>query len=155
MDKLGVKFSQICITNNYLNYSNLKVPEEFNIMAVDEVTNIFESFDENINYDLFVNKGKQILEKYKSQCNVNNSKLILFKDNCKFKNDKYSHGGHGCGNDGKWDEKKCVPLYCDEGYFFDNVQNKCVKDPCLKDNNSTINHIKNIFLIFILVLMLQ
>ena len=124
-------------------------------MPVDEVTNIYESFDENINYDLFVNKGKQILEKYKTQCNINNTKLILFKDNCKFKNDKYAHGGYGCGKDGKWDEKKCVPIYCDDGYFFDNVQNKCIKDPCLKDNNSTINHIKFIFLLFILFLIFQ
>ena len=133
LDQLGIKFSQICITNNYLNYSNLKVPEEFNVISVDYVSNIYESYDENKNYDLFIEKGKEILEKFKTDCNKNNNKLVLFNENCKFKNDKYAHGGFGCGEDGKWDEKKCIPVYCDEGYFFDNVENKCVKDPCIEE----------------------
>ena len=132
LEDLGVSFSQICITSNYLNYNNLKVPEEFNVMGVDYVSNIYESYDEKSNYDLFINEGKTILEKFKTDCNIKNNKLVLFNDICKFKNDKYAHGGYGCGENGKWDEKKCVPIYCDEGYFFDNVENRCVKDPCIE-----------------------
>ena len=150
LDELGIKFSQICITNNYLNYSNLKIPEEFNIMPVDEITNIYESFEEKENYDLFINKGKQILEKYKKECNINNNKLVLFNENCKFKNDKYSPGGYACGKNGKWDESNCIPVYCDNGYFFDNVENKCVKDPCLEEKRDS-SYRKNIKFIILLI----
>ena len=48
LEESGIKFSQICITNNYLNYDNLKVPEEFHVMPVDEVTQIYESFSRNM-----------------------------------------------------------------------------------------------------------
>ena len=150
LDDLGVKFSQICITNNYLNYNELKVPEEFNVMPVDEVTNIYESFDTDKNYDLFIKTGKKILEKYKNECNNNNNKLTLFNQNCKFSQDKYAHGGYGCGNDGKWDTNKCIPIYCDNGYFFDNVENKCVLDPCLDHGNHS-SFIKNINLVFLIL----
>jgi hypothetical protein len=157
LDELGVKFSQICITNNYLNYNKLKVPEEFNIMPVDEITNIYESYDGINNYDLFINVGKKILEKYKNECNKDNNKLTLFNQNCKFSEDKYAHGGYGCGNDKKWDTSKCIPIYCDNGYFFDSIENKCVKDPCIsqKENYSFYNNnVKTIALIIGLIFML-
>ena len=155
MDDLGVKFSQICITNNYLNYNELKVPEEFNVMPVDEVTKIYESFDTDKNYDLFIKTGKNILEKYKNECNKNNNKLTLFNQNCKFSKDKYAHGGYGCGNDGKWNKNNCIPIYCDNGYFFDNVENKCVLDPCLDhDHSSFIKNINLVSLILGLIFML-
>ena len=150
LEELEVRFSQICITNNYLNYNNLEVPEEYNIMEVDEVTDIYESFDENKNYDLFIDKGKKILEKYQTQCNKKNPKLTLFHEKCKFNDDKFAHGGFGCGEKNKWDESKCIPIYCDDGYFFDNIKNKCVKDPCIKNNNySKINTIQIIFLVIL------
>ena len=157
LSELGITFSQICITNNHLNYNNVKVPEEFNVMGVDYKSNIYESYNEKNNYDLFIKEGKKILEKFKTECNIKNNKLVLFNDTCKFENDKYAHGGYGCGENGKWDEKKCVPIYCDEGYFFDNYLNKCVKDPCLEaKNNSSYTkiNIRNILTIFSLVLIL-
>ena len=154
LEELEVRFSQICITNNYLDYNNLKVPEEYNIMEVDVVTDIYESFDANLNYDLFIDKGKKILEQYIKECNIKNNKLTLFNENCTFKNDKYAHGGFGCGNNGKWNESQCIPIYCDEGYFFDNIQNKCVKDPCIKKfNSSKTNKIQILFLVILIALL--
>ena len=132
LGEFGIKFSQICITNNYLNYDNLKVPEEFNVMPVDEVTQIYESFDEDKNYNLFVDTAKTIFKKYETECNKDNQKLTLFNENCKF-NIPLAHGGYGCGSDSKWDMSKCIPIYCDDGYFFDDIKGECVKDPCLKD----------------------
>ena len=155
LEELEIKFSQICITNNYLDYNNLKVPEEYNIMEVDVVTDIYESFDANLNYDLFIDKGKQIFEKYIAECNIKNNKLTLFNENCKFKDDNYAHGGYGCGNNGKWNESQCIPIYCDEGYFFDNIQSKCVKDPCIKKFNSSKTNKIQILFLFILIALLS
>ena len=141
LEEFGIKFSQICITNNYLNYGNLKVPEEFNIMPVDEVTQIYESFDEEKNYNLFINTAKTIFKKYETECNKDNNKLTLFNENCKF-NDSLAHGGYGCGSDSKWDKSKCIPIYCDDGYFFNNIKGECIKDPCLKDEKREASSIR-------------
>jgi hypothetical protein len=104
----------------------LKVPEEYNKMEVNVLTDIYESIEANLNYDLFINKGKHIFEQYITECNIKNNKLTLFNEKITFKNDKYGHDGYRCGNNGKWNESKYVPINYDEGYFFDNIQNKCV-----------------------------
>ena len=36
-------------------------------------------------------------------------------------------GGYECGDDGKW-SKNCKPFYCHENYYFDYVNQKCIKD---------------------------
>ena len=70
-------------------------------------------------------KQKKIFEKYKTQCNPKNKKLVLVNDECYniFENN-YTHGGYICGDNGKW-SKKCVPSYCDPGYIFNYTSNKC------------------------------
>ena len=40
MENDDIYFTQICRTNNLFDYENLEVPEEFNIIKVDEVANI-------------------------------------------------------------------------------------------------------------------
>ena len=72
------------------------------------------------------------MNKYKTNCNPNNKKLLKLTNECDktFKN-KYTHGGYECGNDKKW-STKCVASYCDIGYIFDHEQNKCVADGCSK-----------------------
>ena len=133
----GIYFSQICKTNNLFDYREIKVPEEFNIMEVDEVSNIYEKYDEDTNYNLFMNKANKYFEKYKTKCNINNTRMTLFDENCTFPEDKFAHGGHPCNKEGIWDLNKCQKVYCDEGYFLDFKEYKCVKDPCLsKDEHS-------------------
>ena len=157
LEESGIKFSQICITNNYLNYDNLKVPEEFHVMPVDEVTQIYESFDEEKNYNLFIDTAKTIFKKYETECNKDNNKLTLFNENCKF-NVSLAHGGYGCGSDSKWDMNKCIPIYCDDGYFFNNIKGECIKDPCLKDEKREVSSItinfKLIYLLGLLIIIL-
>ena len=41
--------------------------------------------------------------------------------------DKYTKGGYECGKNGKWSDK-CKPFYCHKNYYFDYVNQKCVKD---------------------------
>ena len=43
----------------------------------------------------------------------------------KFEN-KYTHGGYICGDDGLWTDE-CVPSYCDFGYAFNHKNKKCLK----------------------------
>ena len=108
---------------------NLTIPLEYQVTPVDEKVNIFEAFSDS-NYDIFINESLKILNKYKTECNPNNKKLVLLSSECdsSFKN-KYTHGGYECGNDGKW-SNKCVPSYCDIGYIFDYNKNECIIDVC-------------------------
>ena len=39
--------------------------------------------------------------------------------------DEYTYGGYEYGDDGKW-SNICKPFYCDENYYFDYVNQKCV-----------------------------
>ena len=89
----------------------------FEVDKVDEITNIYHFYDDSY-YDEFINKAKEIFEKYKEQCNKDNSYLVYESDECKF-SDNYTHGGYECGEDGKWkknDTKSCRASYCDVGY---------------------------------------
>ena len=146
MEDEGVYFSQICRTSNFFDYRDYKVPEEFGIKEVDVVSNIYEAFDQDVNYDIFMKKAKEIFGEYNNQCNRNNKRLTMFDDKCSFDDDKKAHGGHPCNDEGNWDLNECVKVYCDEGYLLDFKENKCVKDPCVsqKDDyslNIKMNHI--------------
>ena len=100
-------------------------PIEYSVMPVDERVEIFE-YLKGSNYQLFVDEAKKIFNKYKSQCNPKNKKLVLVSNECdnKFGN-PYTHGGYECDDDGKW-TNNCVASYCDAGYVFNYKENKCV-----------------------------
>ena len=51
-------------------------------------------------------------------------------EDCKFSS-KEMHGGYECDEEGKWSDK-CVPKYCDNGFYFDEIKNECIKDVCIK-----------------------
>ena len=105
--------------------SGISVPLEFEVTPVDEIVDIFEIFNES-NYETFINESLKIFNKYKNKCNPKNKKLILVTNECdgKFEN-KYTHGGYLCGDNGYW-TKQCAPSYCDIGYIFDFTKNKCI-----------------------------
>ena len=138
MKKNKIYFTQICRTSNFFDYTDPKVPEEFNIKAVDEVAKIYEAYEEKNNYQLFMNKSKEIFDKYnnKNECNKNNTRLTLLDENCTFSNDKLAHGGHPCNAQGHWDLNKCIKVYCNEGYLLDYNEKKCVKEPCLQNDDT-------------------
>ena len=54
--------------------------------------------------------------------------------------------------------KICRPYYCDIGYYFDNYQNKCIKDVCTEgkddDDNNNSKFIKGIIGLIILLIIL-
>ena len=107
---------------------NKTIPIEFDINPVDENVNIY-NVDEN-NLTNFIDKGKGILEKYKNNCNPNNTKLVLVTSECDYKfGNKFTHGGFTCDEDGNW-TNICKPSYCDIGYILDDEKKECVVDIC-------------------------
>ena len=164
MDKMeneGIYFTQICRTSNFFDHREFKYPEEYCIKEVDVVSNIYESFDQDVNYDLFMNKANEIFGEFINKCNYKNKKLAKLDDKCTFSDDKLAHGGYQCDDNGNWDLNKCIKVYCDEGYLLDYKENKCVEDPCLehkkdkKDDlsaNIKVNHI--LFVLFSLIMLI-
>ena len=142
---------QVPGVQTFYNPNNMSVPLEYEFTPVDEIVDIYEvNINYKYNYDIFVNKSLEIINKYKEECNPNNTKLVLVSKDCdgKFEN-KYTHGGYQCGENGKW-SNKCVASYCDLGYIFDHVNNKCIIDICTnrdkddkddKDNNDTLLYV--------------
>ena len=123
-------FIQMPTQLSFYHPNNLSIPLEYTITPVDEISQIYEYFNEE-SYDKFVSSAKEIINKYKTECNPDNKKLLLIDENCdkSFKNN-YTHGGYQCGSDGKWNKTKCVASYCDLGFIFDQMKKKCVVDYC-------------------------
>ena len=104
---------------------DFKLPLEFSVTPVDEKVDIYE-YLKGSNYQLFVDEAKKIFEKYKTQCNPKNKKLVLVTSECdnKFSN-SYTHGGYECGDDGKW-TNNCVASFCDQDYIFNYKNKECI-----------------------------
>jgi hypothetical protein len=116
-----------------------KIPMEFKIYPVDEVSNIIVPFTDEL-YDKFINESKTIFDKYNKdeKCNIENKFLFYETDKCDEQlNIEKAHGGYTCGNDGKWNKTHCIPAYCDIGYELNNERTECIKDPCQSINLQT------------------
>ena len=123
--------------DNFQNENNIKIPREYIINPIDERSNIYDKYDDS-RYEEFINEGLRIVNKYKSECNSNNKKLLLINDECQFDN-FYTHGGFLCDDNGKW-SNFCQASYCDDGYFFDNYYNVCIRDSCFYRNSINVNN---------------
>jgi len=114
--------------DNINKYNEVLIPREYKINKIDEISKIYYSYDDS-KYNEFISEGKRIIDLYKSKCNKDNKKLVLWDDNvCKFQN--HLKGGRLCGNDGNWSKDKCQPTYCEEGFIFYTFNKTCVKDIC-------------------------
>ena len=135
LDKLGF-FSSITISEEFdpNDKNEPKIPMEFQIYPVDEVSNIFIKYNDD-KYERFIKEAKLIFEKYNDldngRCNPNNTFLFYETDDCDLKIE-HAHGGYLCGTDGKWNKSNCIASYCDKGYILNDERNKCIEDPCEK-----------------------
>ena len=121
---LQMGFAQPFYTPN-----NLSIPLEYIITPVDESQPFYKLFS-NENYKDYIKLAKDIHQKYKTECNPKNKKLVKVSSECdKYFENNYTHGGYECGDDGTW-SNKCVPSYCDLEYMFDYNESRCVKDYC-------------------------
>ena len=146
----------ITITNletfndSYINKTNeILIPREYQKVNIDYRSNIYGGFNDS-RYNTFIKEGKKIIEYFKDNCSPNNMNLIKINSSCKFEN-KYTHGGNGCGNNQKWNYSNCSPSYCDEGYVFDNKNKKCIIDKCYEVGRKSF---RNTFIVFILIVLI-
>ena len=51
----------------------------------------------------------------------------MLNPDCDKEFEEYTKGGYECNDEGKW-SKNCKPFYCDKNYYFDYINQKCVKD---------------------------
>ena len=135
---------------------NLSHPLEYEVTPVDEIVNYYHYLVQP-DFDELAEHALTILEKYKTNCNPKNKKLLLFTDKCdgKFKN-SYTHGGYVCGEDGNWTET-CVASYCDIGYIFDHVKKECIIDACsdrIEPPNNKKNYFKAVILIVVPIIII-
>jgi hypothetical protein len=131
LQKYGFNFEQISYIPSYKNQyidGKLDYPEEFQITPVDERVDIYDGYDDSL-YQIFIDKAKEIFKKYNEdgKCNPDNKNLKMLNSECDKNFDEYTYGGYECGDDGKW-SKNCKPFYCHENYYFDYVNQKCIKD---------------------------
>ena len=106
--------------------SKTLVPREFLFDAPDERVPIYNYYT----YKELVSTAKDIIEKYKTQCNPDNPRLHLRDSACdEIINKTHMHGGYVCGADGKW-STKCEGYYCDDGFLYDAGTDSCIQDLC-------------------------
>ena len=123
------------------------IPLEYDFDPVDERVDIYNDYNDEI-YQTFIDKGKEIFQKYNKdkKCNKKNKRLLLDPNDgktCyKFLDDEHAHGGFGCDDNGYWNEVICKKYYCDLGYYYDLYEEKCKKNPCL-DAQFAENKIQN------------
>ena len=131
LEEYGFNFYQISFGPSYKNQfieGKLDYPEEFQITPVDERVEIYEAYDDSL-YQNFIDNAKNIFKKYNEEgkCNPDNKNLKMLNEECDINFDDITHGGYECGKDGKW-SKTCKPFYCHKNYYFDYINQKCVKD---------------------------
>lgn len=146
IENLGFTLSYTVIESFNL-YNNILYPLEFEINEIDERVELYNKYDDTY-YTTFITEANKIFEKYKLKCNPKNKNLVLISEKCIFE-EKYTHGGYECGENGIWSDK-CVPSFCDIGYFFDRNEKKCVKDVCYKEKNFFTKK-RLIYLIFLII----
>ena len=142
LKKLGFTIIGVTILESYnFHQKNMKdqIPREYAIDPVDFRVNIYSHYSDNI-YDTFIKEGLRIhhLLNKDNQCNPENDILFLHDDKCHtIEGDKYAHGGYKCNKtNGMWDKSKCEPYYCDIGYYFDQIQKKCIENCNYPDEKS-------------------
>ncbi len=142
--------------DDYENETDTKIPLEYQVNKIDLRANIYHGYDDLI-YDDFIMVANQFFLSYKSKCNPNNKKLLLINEECTFE-DIHLHGGYKCSDDGTW-SSDCSPSYCDNGYFFDEINEKCIEEEICDNLNGctvylhTISYFYIILIVFKLILL--
>ena len=148
LNKLGIVVSGITWAETYDDYyiKENPIPREYLLDPVDERVDIYEPYTDD-KYQLFIDKAKEIFDKYneKGECNNKNKKLTLDPMNeneCySFDDDVHAHGGYECNEDGKW-SNVCRKYYCDLGYYYNVYKGRCERDICANDENEEDIYLK-------------
>ena len=132
LKKYGFELSSITFAESYnFHQQNVKdqIPREYALDPVDFRFNFYSDYSDE-KYDDFIKEGLKIhkMLNEEKKCNSKNDILFLDDDKCSIIDGNiYAHGGYKCGSDNKWNTSDCEPNYCDLGYYFDQIQKKCIK----------------------------
>ena len=148
---------------NYTYQNENPTPREYLIHPVDEKFELYKPYSDDL-YDTFIQKAKILFRKYNIDgfCNPDNLDLLFDPNNKKdcyyFEGDEHAHGGYECDKERKAWGKNCKPYYCDIGYYFDKVKNKCIKDICTEgddkhDEGHAIMWNKIISILYLLIIL--
>jgi hypothetical protein len=110
------------------------IPREYSFNKVDFRVDIYSKYSDDI-YSDFIKEGNKIFDKFKdgNYCNSENEKFIIPDEKCRNIGD-HLHGGYKCQKEkDEWDKSKCIPYYCDIGYYFDKYKQKCIEE-CTYEN---------------------
>ena len=133
----GFEIKSLTFAETFGNYNktedNKLFPDEYIINKVDERTNIIHDFN-YYSYNEFISEAKTIFKKYNEdkKCNKDNSNLLFMSKNCANPKE-HIYGGYACEN-GKW-SNDCKKKFCDIGYYYNPILDKCEKDPCTTDQH--------------------
>ena len=138
LNEVGITITGVTCGESYDDFYQKKnpIPREYTLEPVDYRVDIYSRYSDEI-YDTFINEGIEVHKLFNngSYCNAKNDKLLLHDDKCyTIEGDQFAHGGYKCNSSSKWDTEKCVGYYCDIGYYYDHVENKCKKE-CPYDEN--------------------
>ncbi len=135
--------------DSYINKSKNEflIPKEYLKFNIDYRSDIYGSYSDE-KYMEFINYSKILNRKLKEQCPKNSNTFQITKE-CKFENHTYT--GYKCGNDNKW-VKECVPIYCEEGYFFDTKNRICKINQCYVLGKKRDRFYALIFILLVLVI---
>ena len=106
-----------------------QIPREYAFDPVDYRVDIYSEYSDSL-YDKFIQEGLNIHKKLNidNSCNSRNEKLLLHDNDCIVSGYDHAYGGYKCKADNTWDRSKCEPYYCDIGYYFDQIQKKCIEN---------------------------
>ena len=105
------------------------IPREYTFNPVDFRVDIYSKYSDDI-YNNFIEEANNIFNKFKDEnyCNSKNEEFIIPDENCRNLGENL-HGGYKCKKDkDEWDKSKCIPFYCDIGYYYDKYEQKCIKE---------------------------
>ena len=105
------------------------IPREYSFNPVDFRVDIYSKYSDII-YNDFIKEANNIFNKFKdgNYCNSKNEKFIVPDENCRNLGE-HLHGGYKCKKEkDELDKTKCIPYYCDIGYYFDKYQQKCIEE---------------------------
>ena len=126
-NEIGISISVSCLETFEKNFKyDETIPREFIVETVDERIKTLHEYN-SMELESFINEGKKIIEKYKSECKSENKKLVKMDESCKGEN---TDGGFKCGNNNQW-TKECKTTMCsNKEYIYDTNKNECIKNTC-------------------------
>ena len=132
----GLKYEiEVTTQEIFDDYKDINpIPREYSFNKVDFRVDIYSKYSDDI-YSDFIEEGKKIFDKFKegNYCNSQNEKFIIPDEKCRIFGD-HIYGGYKCQKEkDEWDKSKCIPYYCDIGYYFDKYEQKCIEE-CTYEN---------------------